>query len=74
MYGNYYPKRLLVKFQIGLACVILFHHVCMVHNAMFAASLLMHMCFAVIMTQVTSSFKFFRNFSIEFNEFIELDS
>ena len=38
-------------FQGGLLLAILAHHVCSI-TAMFSASLLMHMCFAAMVTQV----------------------
>ena len=38
--------------QIGMAIVIVSHHLCP-FNAMFSANLLMHMCFAVFATEVS---------------------
>ena len=38
-------------FQAGLAAVIISHHVCNLYS-IFSANLLMHMCFAMLATEV----------------------
>ena len=48
-------------FQTGLLLAILAHHVCSI-SAMFSASLLMHMLFAAMATQVCPSDLNYKNF------------